>query len=260
MTVEQCAAIERRLARFVDTYRDRDGALPPMHQLKWRHTAAVVANAQQIMAAEAWSAAREALGWAAALLHDVGRFQQFRDYGTFRDHASVDHALLGCRIIVEHKLLDGVAPDEAGLVIAAVRLHNVKELPPLGDRPLAPLATLVRDADKLDIFRVFEEAMEQRHLAANPEIVWNVSMEGRVSEGVLAALEAGRPVDHKDIATFYDFVMSQVSWLDGQLHYGEARRLARVRGVLDYRERLVLDHCADQRLAAIFRRVREICA
>ena len=39
------------------------------------------------------------IAWLTGLLHDVGRFEQQRVYGTFTDADSIDHAKYGARIL-----------------------------------------------------------------------------------------------------------------------------------------------------------------
>ena len=46
----------------------------------------------------------------AGLLHDIGRFEQVRRYGTFVDSVSVDHAALGADLLFREGLLDRFAP------------------------------------------------------------------------------------------------------------------------------------------------------
>ncbi|NLL84367.1 MAG: HD domain-containing protein [Lentisphaerae bacterium] len=257
MTDELFEKITKRFEAYVGRYRDAAGELPAMHELKWRHTAGVVEDARRIMAAEKWTESQTMLGRTAALLHDIGRFSQLAEFGTFRDSLSVDHAVRGCEVIAAEGILAGVSARSTGLITGAVRLHNGREIPLLNDSELLALVNLVRDADKLDIFRVFEEAVEENRFATNPEIAWNMSMAGEVSEAVLEALEMGRSVDHSDIKTFYDFVMSQVAWLNGGLVYAESRRLACERRVLEYRERLVMEQCESRRLQEIFAHLRD---
>jgi hypothetical protein len=257
MTDEHFQMARSRFNRYVARFREPDGSWPAMQALKRKHTAHVVADAGRIMAAEGWSADRQRVGRTAALLHDIGRFSQYAEFRTFQDSASVNHAERGCEVMRREGVLDGLPEEDRRIVFEAVRLHNLLALPPETDLLTAGIADLVRDADKLDIFRVFEEGVEQNQFEKNPEIAWNMRREGGVSEPVIAALEAGRPVDYRQVATFCDFAMVQVSWFFGQLSYAESRRLARARRVLEYRERLVLAWCDDPRLARIFAHLQE---
>jgi hypothetical protein len=90
----------------------------------------------------------------AALFHDVGRFPQWQRYGTFNDRDSEDHALLGLAELSRSGVLNRMPADDVEAVEEAIRYHNVKELPThLAPRPLL-FGKLVRDADKLDIWRL----------------------------------------------------------------------------------------------------------
>ena len=58
---------------YVDTYREADGSLPVMMQLKRTHTAFVVKNAELIADGEGFTPEEREVALAAALLPDKGR-------------------------------------------------------------------------------------------------------------------------------------------------------------------------------------------
>ncbi|WP_181549671.1 HD domain-containing protein [Desulfosalsimonas propionicica] len=64
-----------------------------------------------------------------ALLHDIGRFEQYRRYKTFLDHQPEDHAALGITIIHNQKLLSAFDPETAEIILHAVKYHNRFALP-----------------------------------------------------------------------------------------------------------------------------------
>ncbi len=47
---------------------------------------------------------------ASGLLHDIGRFAQYRRYRTFVDYRSEDHAALGVKVIQANRILHGLEP------------------------------------------------------------------------------------------------------------------------------------------------------
>ena len=103
------------------------------------------------------AAGEATLAVAVALLHDVGRFEQYRHYRTFRDSESINHALLGLQILRREGVLDGLPPLERRTITAAIGLHNVFKVPDGLPEHLLRYVQLIRDADKLDIWRVFIE-------------------------------------------------------------------------------------------------------
>ena len=188
---------------YVDTFRGADGELPPMMRLKRIHTTHVVENARAIAAGEGFDAETARVCDAAALLHDTGRYEQLRRYNTFRDSDSVDHAVFSHDIVVEKGWLDGDPQREA--ILTAVLVHNRRDVPDNLDLLTNAAVHTVRDADKLDIFRVLE------------------------------AIRASRPVDYQDIKTLADFVLIQVGWMVCGLRYPTSRRLCAERGHLAFR-------------------------
>ncbi|MBO6166900.1 MAG: HD domain-containing protein [Kiritimatiellae bacterium] len=216
--------------RYVDTYRGEDGKLPEMMQLKLVHTAHVVDNARKIAAGEAFDADLAEAGAIAALLHDTGRYEQLKRYNTFRDADSVDHAVLSHEIVSQK----GWVEDKA--ILDAVLFHNRRELPEGLDARTLYLSHLVRDADKLDIFRIIESLIgEGEAWRTDRRAFWNLAVEGDPNEAVVQAIEGKRSVDYKDVKTLADFVLIQVGWMISGLYFATARRLVRERGHLEFR-------------------------
>ncbi|MCL4395519.1 MAG: HD domain-containing protein, partial [Chloroflexi bacterium] len=110
------------------------------------------------------------LAGATGLFHDVGRFRQVVQYGTFNDRHSEDHALLGLRVLEEAGVLSPLGEDDRRAVTDAVRCHSLPRLPQsLPSRSLL-LARLVRDADKLDILEVFTGHYTRRDGRPDPAL------------------------------------------------------------------------------------------
>ena len=99
------------------------------------------------------------LAWFLGLLHDIGRFEQVRRFGTFVDSQSVDHAELSGDILFRDGLLErfpeaGLPEGWRDIAETAVRWHNKLKLPDTLDSRTLRFAEILRDADKTDIFRV----------------------------------------------------------------------------------------------------------
>ena len=236
MTPESLAELTRRYHAYVDSFRDGSGTLPDMLRLKLQHTLCVVADARRIMSGEAWPDESRVLGEACALLHDTGRYSQLREFGTFQDAKSIDHARRGVQVIIKQAWLDELPDCERKLILSAVFLHNRRALPPSISPQLATLTHLVRDADKLDIFRVMEDAVNDGSLEQNPEIAWGLQVKGAPSVAVVEAISQGHSVNYAWVRTLADFVLIQVGWLIGGLHYDTSYRLASERRTLEFRE------------------------
>ena len=208
-----------------------------MLQLKLSHTMHVVKDAVNIMRGENWDREHTPTGRVCALLHDVGRFSQFTEFGTFRDSESIDHAERGIAIIRELDLLRGASASTSARIVDAIRWHNKKAVPQELDTETASLAHLLRDADKLDIFRVMETAVEDGSIESNPEITWGLDIRGAPNPKLVEVVLAEQPVDYTLIHAISDFILIQIGWVISGLHYATTRSLARERNVVEFRRR-----------------------
>ena len=85
------------------------------------------------------------------LLHDIARFEQFTQYGTYKDLESFDHGDFGAEILQTdlRKYIDTDKYDE--IIIKAVKNHNKFKIEEgLTEEELLQ-AQIIRDADKIDI-------------------------------------------------------------------------------------------------------------
>lgn len=237
------AELLRLYDAYVDTYRV-DGRLPPMMDLKRFHTDQVVRNAELIVAGEGFSPRESQVCRAAALLHDTGRYEQLKIYNTFKDSDSVDHAVFSHDIVRNRGWLETVYCGDDEMIAAvsdAVLFHNRRDLP----ERMAPLtevaAKCVRDADKLDIFRVLEDRIDHTDWRRDTTAFWNLRTDLKPNPAVVEAIREGRPVDYQNIRSLADFVLIQVGWLQCGLYFATSRRLAAERGHFDYRRRFLLN-------------------
>lgn len=208
---EQCAKEEAA----------QQGDVAPM-LLKLRHSHAVLENAERIVAGENFSPALGRVCLLAALYHDIGRFEQYLRYRTFKDRLSCDHGRLGVRILKHERCLGDEAPATRKAVLAAVGLHNRFALPSGLAEVTAAAAHVVRDSDKLDILRVMDE-----HLAGpgpyNPTVVLSLpDIPGLYSEAVLRAACENRVAAYADLRSVNDFRLLLGTWFF-DMHFTSSR-------------------------------------
>ncbi len=201
-------------------------------RLKIEHTRKVCEAMAQLSAGENLSENESHIASAVALLHDVGRFPQYRRWRTFRDSESDNHARLAIDVIREEHILAGLDPAEQLLIEEAVRFHNLLEPPVRIQSPTRRYINLIRDADKLDIWRVFVELLaqppEERASAATLGLA---DLPGTVSDCCVAALNAGSVVRLETVSCVNDFKLLQISWVY-DLTYDTSRRILRERGYI----------------------------
>lgn len=178
------------------------------------------------------SAEERGLAAIIALCHDVGRFPQFLKYGTFNDAASANHAALALETLRTEKVLAALDRESQRVVVQSVALHNIFSLPDDLDPCLRRFAMLIRDADKLDIWRVLIE-----YCTAPPEerasaVVWELPDTGLCSPPALEEVIAGRMINRSLLATADDFKLLQLSWAY-DLNFTDSFALLSERGYID---------------------------
>ena len=183
-------------------------------QLKIVHTGKVCEAMAQLAAGEKLTENQTLIASAVALLHDVGRFPQYQRWRTFRDSESGNHARLAIDVIREQKILADISQEEQLLIEEAIRFHNLLKVPAQIQSPSRLYINLIRDADKIDIWRVFTELLaqppEERASAATlglPDIP------DEVTAACVESLAGGTIVQLDSARTLNDFKLLLISWV-----------------------------------------------
>ena len=90
------------------------------------------------------------------MLHDIGRFEQLKQYNTYNDRNSINHGEYGARILFEDGLIKSFIEDRSydRIIYLAVINHNRDNIEEgLSKRELLH-CKIVRDADKWDILYI----------------------------------------------------------------------------------------------------------
>ena len=222
----------------------------PKIRLKIDHTYRVAGLCGQIAASVG---ADRDLAWLCGMLHDIGRFEQVRRYNTFVDAQSVDHAELSCTLLFKDGLLKDFAPGlgerEQALLHRAIASHSLYRLPEDLTEEERTACNILRDADKIDIFRV--------NCDTPPEEIYNVSTEELKAAAVTPAVKecflARTAVRRDKRKTAIDFLVGHIC-LVFELVYPVSRQIAREQG---YVEKLLSFRSENRDTEAWFETMRE---
>jgi hypothetical protein len=214
---------------YVQTYNDIDEEGYRNILLKVEHTRKVCEVMALLAAGEGLSPVDSRIAAAVALLHDVGRFPQFRRWRTFRDSDSDNHARLGIEVLREQNVLTGLPTAERLVIEEAVRFHNLLALPLRFSSPDTLFIRLIRDADKLDIWRVFLEYFRQPPGLRPSAVTLGFPDLPGVTPACVRELAAGRIIRLEDVRVLNDFKLLQISWVY-DLNFRSSYRLLQQRG------------------------------
>ena len=198
----------------VKSFASDDPELQQNFDLKERHTFRVCMEIAGLVKRLGLSVDQQNLAEVIALFHDIGRFEQYARYRTFQDGRSLNHAELGVAILREKKVLDRLDAASAELILYAIANHNKAVLPPCEDERRLLFSRLLRDADKLDIWRVVTDYYQRRAGGErNHAIELDLPDTPAISRAVCRSLMAQEVVKAADIKALNDFKLLQVGWV-----------------------------------------------
>ncbi len=214
MKTQHLDTLKQRFAAYVRTfYVPGDDYLNNNLHLKECHTRRVCGQMRALAEALGMDDGDAVLAEAIGLLHDVGRFEQFKTYRTYKDVDSENHCLLGLRIIERQRFLDDIAPAEQTIIRAAVEFHGAKELPAMDERT-RHFSQMIRDADKLDIFHLCVENYRLYHEDKEAfafEVEFPDSPD--ISPAILEAILNDQLIDYRRVQTLTDAKLLQLGWV-----------------------------------------------
>ncbi len=146
------------------------------------------------------------------LFHDVGRFKQYSIYKTFNDADSEDHADLGMKVISELDFFKKLSTEDFEIAKFAIQQHNKKEIAPNSDTRKILFAKIIRDADKLDIYRVLEPYFEQKNAEKMPNFIKGKQI-AEISDDFVEHFAKGEQADYREIRTNGDRKIVRLMWI-----------------------------------------------
>ncbi|MGD9901602.1 MAG: HD domain-containing protein [Spirochaetales bacterium] len=163
---------------------------------KYKHVQKVAEYAFEIAKSLNLNEEDRALAYVCGLFHDFGRFFQWREYGTYYDLQSFDHAKRGIELLFDQGLIKRFDIPEKYYMVLKTSLaeHNKINLSPeLKDERLILFSKILRDADKLNLYE----------LNISGELPTFTEIDGVTIE-VLDAIKNGVPVNKYIVKTKLD--------------------------------------------------------
>jgi len=145
------------------------------------------------------------------LFHDIGRLPQFKKYKTFFDAKSEDHAALGVEVLERHGVFSDLGQEEKTHVLDAIFVHNKFSIPKAFQGQRLILSKILRDADKIDIWRVFDDYY--RKGSVTKDVNLGLPPGRTISGAVLEDLESDKIVRIEHVQNQLDFIIMRLSWL-----------------------------------------------
>ena len=239
------------MSNYMKSFYSEDAEVQQGILLKEKHTGYVTANCIQLAKFLALQPHDAALAEVIGLFHDVGRFRQYSIYKTFNDADSEDHAELALKVIAELNFFNELSEPDYDVVTFAIQNHNKMLIAPTDDQRKLLFAKIIRDADKLDIYRVLEPFLAQENADKMPKFI-----KGRarpeVSLDFVENFVTGKQADYTKIRTNGDRKIVRLMWIY-DINFRWTMEKIVERGYID---KIVANLPEDERIAEGVRRLR----
>ncbi|MBP1748664.1 MAG: metal-dependent phosphohydrolase [Deltaproteobacteria bacterium] len=210
---EKLTELKGWFTKYVHTFRCSDPDKQQNIDLKEEHTMRVCKEISTIGKQLGLNGDELRLAEIIALLHDVGRFEQYTRYHTFIDGKSENHAELGVAIIKRSGILNQLDGAVNNLIIRSIQYHNRHSLPDHESEVCLFFSKLLRDADKLDIWKISTDFYLRKEIKRNVVIGLDLPDTSGFSEEVYHDLINKRIVDIKHVKNLNDFKLLQIGWV-----------------------------------------------
>ncbi len=146
------------------------------------------------------------------LFHDLGRFEQYSTYKTFSDEKSRDHAELGKEVVMDKTLFDDLDNKEKNIILSSISFHNKLSISSDLKGEERFFIKLLRDADKIDIWKVLIEHYLSEN-KNNNTVLLDLPDNPSISDKVIMAVNNKQLVRKEHIESVNDFKILNMSWV-----------------------------------------------
>lgn len=212
-------------ARYLHQYDTEDAKI----RLKIVHTYGVVRSAETLCEALGLSQEDTDLARHIALLHDIGRFEQLSRYHSF-DDSIIPHAELSLSILFDDRMIEEFIPerDYDPIIFTAIKNHGLYRMDETVTGRELLHSRIIRDADKLDNFRVKEQDSIEAMLDVDPTALGSEE----ITDPILQCFLNRIPIKNADRVTHMDMWISYIGYIY-DLNFPESRRLVADRAIVD---------------------------
>jgi HD superfamily phosphodiesterase len=198
---------------YMLSFSSNDEVIQMNYQLKREHINSVIGYTEVLTRSLELDSDMVQAAQLSALLHDIGRFEQFKQFQTFNDHLSVDHAQLAVELIEKHQWLSDLPENFQTAIATAVLHHNKLSMPKNMGETALQLCQIIRDADKIDILKLAVKEYSSQNSKRNPFFSLELADSTQVSKPIAKAILTGRLPDKKAMKTITDFKLLQMAFV-----------------------------------------------
>ena len=232
MNSDDLALFETWFQDYVDRFQLEDPVVRLNMDIKREHSRNVCSNIRLLGEELELDREQQLLAMTMALFHDMGRFRQMSEHRSYDDLSTGDHAKLSVQVLEEEGVLRTLPDVERDLVYKAISYHNALRVPEDETPDVLFFSRLLRDADKLDSWRVGTGYFETQRENPNPMMALGFPQSQDYSTEVVADIMASGCVHRANVQSFCDIVLAHIAWVF-DLNFAPSFRLLEERGYVE---------------------------
>ena len=136
------------------------------------------------------------------------------------------------KVLREKEILDLLDKRSRDMIFKSILNHNRLRIPEGETESVAFFSKLLRDADKIDIYRVVTDYYRDPSAERSAAIELDLPDTPDVSDEILHCLRTGRLADHQRLKSLNDFKLLQLGWAY-DFNFQPSLRIIRDRGYLE---------------------------
>lgn len=173
-------------------------------EAKYNHSINVADNAMNIASTLGLDAEGRYLAYVIGILHDIGRFEQIKNYNTIEDDSSIDHADCGMQLLEDGLLRQFIQHNKYdNIIFKAVGNHNKFKINDEFSEDEKLYCAIVRDADKLDLFATLSEGEFKDYYVVDKDMP--------LSSLIINEISKKHPIDYSFVNNNIDLVILRLS-------------------------------------------------
>ena len=193
------------------------------------HTLGVAEYSKEIAISLGLNEEQVNLAYIIGILHDIGRFRQIVETGTYSDRGGINHTEMGLKILFEENMIvefvDTREYDE--IIKDSIGNHSLFKIKDGLDDGVLIFAKIIRDADKLDIFKIF---IYDDPVKLGMDSGYKDTDE--YTEEVLLAYYEGKQLDRSHLKHLFDWYINMIAFVF-DLYYKKSFEILRKEEYLD---------------------------
>jgi len=208
---ELISAMQLEFKEFLTPFNYPPFDEDPIVQKTLEHINQVVENSRILAGSLDLSDTEKAVAEMNAQFHDIGRLWLLVPGNS--EIKDADHSQLSIEYLKSSEAFKKVDDQTQNIVKQVIKYHNKPELPLKENDTILFYLKLLRDADKLDVWRGTTEYIIRKSGKPNMAQELSLSEKAVVTPSFCKIIIDGGIPNKNDLVTFNDFIIFQMSWI-----------------------------------------------